>query len=150
MANYVFFVNETEQRVHKVKVGFSWVCLFWTWLFAIPLFIRRVYPWAIGIVILQLFFLIIERKFGLFGFDYSVNYSFIESLNGSLDPSSISWQIHNYKSEWCGLITLAISVYLGFRGNEITARYYLKNGYHFAEPDSAMVKIAKVKWHMQI
>ena len=146
MANYIIFVNEAEHRVAKVKVGFSWVCLFWTWLFALPLFIRRIYPWAFGIAALELLFYFIERKFVFFGFDYSI----LKCLAGASDFCPVSWSIYHLNHQWSGLITFGISVYLGFFGNEITARYYLKNGYHFADPDSTMVKLAKVKWRIQL
>lgn len=144
MANYVVFVNESEQRISRVKIGFSWVCLFWLWLFAIPLFIRRVYPWAFGILIAQLI---------LYAFDYRYGYHHFEQLYfqcwvNSIENCSIGWHTFHFVNRWGGMLMFILSVYFGFRGNEITARYYLKNGYKIAEPDSAIVKIAKINWHM--
>ncbi len=144
MANHIVLINKAEQRVAKVKVGFSWTLLFWTCLFALPLFIRRVYPWAFGIAALQLLAFILERQFSFVGIDYP----FFTCETTNFCPLNLYTYHLIYK--WSGLITFALSVYLGFRGNEITARYYLKNGYRFAEPDSALVALAKTKWHMQL
>jgi hypothetical protein len=146
MANYVTFVNDTEQRVEQVKVGFSWVCLFWTWFFAIPLFIKRVYPWALGIVALQGIFYLIEHQLLLHSFEHT----FFRCLTGSKDSCTAGWYLLALPHQWSGLITFIISIYLGFRGNETIARYYLKNGYRFADPKNPMVKQAQVQWRMQI
>ena len=146
MANYVIFVNEKEQRIEKVKVGFSWVCLFWLWLFAIPLFIRRIYPWAFGILVAQLVLYALDYRHGYHDFERLYLHCWVNST----ETCSIGWQTFHFVNKWGGMITFLLSVYFGFRGNEITARYYLKNGYKFAEPDMAIVKVAKMQWHMPL
>lgn len=45
-----------------------------------------------------------------------------------------------------GLINIGIAIYLGIKGNKITAKNYLKLGYDFVDPESNDVKFAKTKW----
>lgn len=140
MARYVLLVNEQDHRIERVKVGFSWVLLFWTWLLGIPLFLRRVYTWAFAVLAIDILLPLVERrvlgetgwvvKHFQDGFKYSHQFSYV--------------------SEWSGLIILALSVYLGFRGNEVTGRYYLKRGWDFADPESSEAKYARSRWHMPI
>lgn len=127
VAYHILFINETEQRIAKVKIGFSWTLFFWTHLFALPLFIRRVYPWAFGIAALAVFVLLMDPY-----------------KTACYYPAGSMLSYH----ELGGVIIFVLSFYLGFCGNEITARHYLKNGYRFAEPDSALVILAKAKWGM--
>jgi hypothetical protein len=41
---------------------------------------------------------------------------------------------------------LVLQIYLAIKGNELTAKNYLEHGWEFAEPDSDMVRFARVQW----
>ena len=138
MARYVILVNEQQHRVERIKVGFSWVLLFWTWLFALPLFIRRVYTWALAILSIEVILPLIERRLSL---------EPIWIINETTQGWRFSYEVFQL-SEWSGLIVFALSVYLGFRGNEITGRYFLNRGWEFADPDSQEAIYARSRWHM--
>lgn len=41
---------------------------------------------------------------------------------------------------------LALDIYLGVKGNELTAKSYLAKGWQFAEPDAITTKQGRQKW----
>jgi hypothetical protein len=43
-------------------------------------------------------------------------------------------------------VGLGLAVWLGVKGNEMTAKNYLEQGWTFAEPQSDAVKFAQEKW----
>lgn len=45
-----------------------------------------------------------------------------------------------------GLLSFTLSLYLGFKVNEITAKDLLTKGYVFENPDEPEVKLLKKKW----
>lgn len=38
----------------------------------------------------------------------------------------------------------------GFKGNEMTTKKYLENGWVFAEPDNEPTKMAKLRWGITV
>jgi hypothetical protein len=44
------------------------------------------------------------------------------------------------------LAVAGLCLYLGYRGNALTARHYLACGYEFAEPESVEARIAAQSW----
>jgi hypothetical protein len=44
------------------------------------------------------------------------------------------------------LAVAGLCLFLGYRGNALTARHYLACGYEFAEPDSVEARIATQSW----
>ena len=51
---------------------------------------------------------------------------------------------------WINLVFLGLQIWLGIRGNEMTAKNYLELGWNFTNPDSDEVKFAKGKWGINI
>lgn len=143
MSQNVVFTNEKDNRIKTVKVGFSWTLLFWSWLFGLPFFIRRAYSWGALFAFLQ-------------GLNYLVGRIWIKRhcFQQYLDYSnfSVSFYDCDYIAPFgfIGFAILVLSIYMGFRGNELTARYYLRNGYKFDAPESSVVKVAKARWHMPV
>ena len=45
-----------------------------------------------------------------------------------------------------GPVVLAFTIYLGVKGNELTAKNYLEKGWRFAEPDSLATTQGLQKW----
>ena len=144
MAQYVVLINDEEQHVQTVKIGFSWVLLFWSWLFGLPFFIRRVYTLGALFAVLQVvnFFAQWKGRTKDCFYTFSNESSHMSVYSVSCDYASPSGLFF--------LILLTLSIYMGFRGNELTARYYLKRGYRFDSPESALVKVAKARWHMPL
>ncbi len=48
--------------------------------------------------------------------------------------------------EFAGFIMFCLTIYLAAKGNEMSAKARLKNGWFFLDPDSDTVKYAKGKW----
>ncbi len=48
------------------------------------------------------------------------------------------------------LVFIGLQIWLGIKGNEMTAKNYLELGWHFTNPNSDEVKFAKGKWGINI
>ena len=48
-----------------------------------------------------------------------------------------------------GGFIIGASIYLGIKGNELTAKHLLKKGYEFMNPDSELVKRTKMLWNIK-
>lgn len=47
------------------------------------------------------------------------------------------------------VIFLGIQIFLGIKGNEFTAKNYLKRGWEFTDPDSDVVMLANGEWGLK-
>ena len=91
--------------------------------FGLPLFLRKLYPLGFLFVILWI-----------------VNFGCAFVLTG--DDGVIATSIMQ-------LIFLGLAIWLGIKGNEITAKNYLENGYVWNETNDDVVQLAKGKWGLQ-
>lgn len=48
------------------------------------------------------------------------------------------------------LVSIGLSIFLGIKGNEMTAKNYLEHAWTFLEPDSDMTRMAKMRWGITI
>jgi hypothetical protein len=46
------------------------------------------------------------------------------------------------------VLQIGLAIYLGAKGNEITAKNYLELGWRFVEPDSEVTRYARRRWHI--
>ncbi len=105
-----------------VGVGYSsYFQVFWESLY----FLRRLYVW--GGILLALW----------------IAYLIAPSLLGTEEEELGLMILFN-------LIFLGLSIWLGIKGNEMTAKNYLEQGWKFTEPNSEEVKFAKGKWGITI
>ncbi len=44
------------------------------------------------------------------------------------------------------IVSFGLSIWVGIKGNEMTAKNYLERGWQFSEPDSDAIRFAKGKW----
>ena len=116
--------NPLTGEIKEVKVGFSWTLFLWSGLFGLPLFLRRLYVW--GAIFLSL---------------WIVNAAAI-----ALGPKSNGELVSNVM----GFIYLGLVIFVGIRGNEMTAKNYLETGWVFLEPDSELTKMAKMRWGISV
>lgn len=122
MAVYVPFKQPKTGEVRTVKVGWSWVLFLWSGFLGIPLFLRRLNVW--GFVFLAL---------------WVVN---LLASAVSEDNGGISLVIF--------LIAVALQIWLGIKGNEMTAKNYLEQGWEFAEPDAEATRIGRERWGITV
>ena len=118
----VMLKNEKTGELKGVKVGWSWVLFFWSGFLGIPLFLRRLN--MLGIMFLAFWFL-----------NFMVNFILVSSQ--ALIIQSLLF-----------LIIFGLTIWMGVKGNELTAKNYLENGWVFLNTDSEETKHAKVKWKL--
>jgi hypothetical protein len=47
------------------------------------------------------------------------------------------------------ILGIGLSIFFGAKGNEMIAKNYLKHGWEFVSPETAMVRIAKKQWQIE-
>lgn len=120
---HVRFKNQNTGEIKEVKVGFSWILLFFSAFLGLPLFLRRLYVW--GAVFLVL---------------WAIN--LLGPAIASSPQGGAAIQLVMF------LILLGLSIWTGTKGNEMTAKNLLEQGWQFAEPESDSVKFAKMRWRL--
>ncbi len=123
MTTYVTFQHERSGELRSIKVGWSWTLFLFSQLWGIPLFLRQMFDWAMIMVILSAL-------------------SFIFMLAGEVDETSLLLGMA------IGCVVIGISVYMGLRGNELTARQMLRQGWIFADPSDAASVHARRTWSL--
>jgi len=116
----VTFKNPKTGELKQVKIGWSWILFLWSPILGLPLFSRKLN--GLGFLFLGLFAM-----------------NFICSVIGLLQVPIILF-----------FVFLGLEIWLGIKGNEITAKNYLERGWVFSEPDSDVVRLAKGKWGLAL
>jgi hypothetical protein len=118
----VTFTNPHTGEVKAVKVGWSWTCFLFSGFFGAPLFRRGLTNW--GLVVLGGMFL-----------------NVVLSLFGDYVAAGLIYIALTIAFLW-------LQVFLGVKGNELTAKNYLQQGWVFTLPDNEGVTLAKHKWRI--
>ena len=126
MSVRVTLKNEKTGELKQVKVGWSWILFLFSGLFGLPLFLRRLYVWG-----------------GIFLILWVANFYFIPSVEAGSEGEIIFASISMI------VIFLCLQIWLGIKGNEMTAKNYLENGWIFSNLESDDVKFAKQKWRIE-
>lgn len=121
MATHVKFQNPKTGETKTVKVGFSWVLLFFSGFFGLALFLRGLHIWG-GVMA------------GLWGANLLIQALLIETGAGQVVTTPIV------------LASLGLSIWFAIKGNAMTAKNYLEKGWKTLEPESDAVKHARNKW----
>lgn len=112
--------NPATGEIKMVKVGWSWVLFLFSGFLGLPLFLRRLNVW--GAIFLALW-----------------------AINLIL-PSMLGEEEGMIMGLIFMLIFLGLQIFLGIKGNEMTAKNYLELGWKFANPDDEVTKSAKMRW----
>lgn len=116
--------NPRTGELRKIKVGFSWVLFLLSSLVGIPLFLQRLY--LLGALMIV------------------VNIASSSIMNSAAEANSGPGVL-------LGLgVQLAYLLYLGIKGNELTAKSLLDKGWVFAKPDSPEAQLAASRWSIEI
>ena len=126
MSVRVTLKNEKTGELKQVKVGWSWILFLFSGLFGLPLFLRRLYVWG-----------------GVFLILWVANIYFIPSVESGSEGEIIFASISMI------VIFLCLQIWLGIKGNEMTAKNYLENGWIFSNLENDDVKFAKQKWRIE-
>jgi hypothetical protein len=111
--------NSQTGEIRHVKVGWSWVLFLFSGFFGIPLFRRNLTTWG------RLFL------------SFNVTYFLTVWSHGAL-ANFIFFVVFAAQS--------ALLFLLGAKGNEITAKTWLSEGWQFADPSADATKLAKLQW----
>jgi hypothetical protein len=111
--------NPRTGEVKEVKVGWSWTLFLFAGVFGLPLFLRKLYIWGFVFLVLWVVNLLGPYAAGADGIGISVLMFFV---------------------------FLVLQIWLGIKGNEMTAKNYLEQGWDFADPRSEAVRFARGKW----
>ncbi len=117
--------NPKIGEIKEVKVGFSWILFLFSGFFGLPLFLRKLYVWG-----------------GVFLALWVVNV-----ILGIVAEESESAAIIYLFLQF---VFIGLAIFMGIKGNELTAKNYLEQGWEFVDGDSEAVKQAKRKWNIQI
>lgn len=121
----VAMTNPKTGEVKEVKVGWSWILFLFSGFFGLPLFLRKLHVWGGIFLILWIVYIIAP--------------SIMQNEEEALGLMIL-----------LNLVFLGLQIWLGIKGNEMTAKNYLELGWNFINPDSDEVKFAKGKWGINI
>jgi hypothetical protein len=107
-------------RLKTIETGWSWSLFLGAGALGLPLFFRGMALW--GAVMTVLWSLQVAEPF--------------LAPDGDVDLLDLILM----------LAVGALCLYLGFKGNALTARHYLACGYEFAEPESTEARVAARIW----
>jgi hypothetical protein len=109
-------------KLKWIKVGFAWDLFVLSPLFGLPLFLRKLPQWGAVMLALLLVWFVIEQF-----------------LSGdTADTAGIVLFV----------VYLLLMFYLGFRGNALTARAYLRHGWSVDHPDYAATRKLMTRWKL--
>ena len=103
MADYIQFTNPITSKIKNIKVGWSWTLFFFSGI-GVPLFIRGLHGWGVGMIIFNI----------IIGF-----ISEVEHLKHLLVHIEIILRT----------LLLILSINLGINGNEMGKKELLKKGW---------------------
>ena len=144
MATQVQFKNPRTGKQKDLKVGFSWTCLFFSWFLGVPLFLRKLNAWG-GIAVGYWFAMQVLNQLVSFYEPYGYRPGLTpqtEALRETVFLLSAGAAIP------LALIGIGVSVWLGFKANEMAAKKCLQLGWQFAEPQSATTAKATAVWRL--
>jgi hypothetical protein len=121
----VAMTNPKTGEVREVKVGWSWILFLFSSFFGLPLFLRKLHVWG-----------------GIFLVLWSLYIIFPSMMQNEEEALSLMILLN--------LVFLGLQIWLGIKGNEMTAKNYLELGWNFTNPNSDEAKFAKGKWGINI
>jgi len=114
----VYFKNPNNEKMESLKVGFNFLLFFFGLNFlGLFLFLGKLKNWGVFCLCFDIIALYIIGK------EHNIIVTYVIELIG-----------------------LGFSIYFGLKGNELSGKQLLKDGYEFVDPDSENVIYAKKKW----
>jgi hypothetical protein len=117
----VSFQNPQTGETRRVKLGWSWTLFFFAGLLGLPLFLRGLTTWG-----------------AVFAGFWAVNIG-VSLLSGqSEEAAALAFML--------GLVGTGLGVFIAMKGNELTAKHLLSQGWRVVEPGSEFVRMALSRW----
>ena len=116
--------NPKNGEVKEVQIGWSWTLFLFSGFFGLPLFLRKLHVW--GAIFIALWV--------------------VHLVTLSIVPGEarviIVFPLY--------IVMFGLESFVAIKGNEMTAKNYLENGWTFVEPDSKPTKMAKMRWGIAV
>ncbi|MDR6114125.1 MULTISPECIES: hypothetical protein [unclassified Sphingomonas] len=125
---HVRLSNDRTGEVKDIKIGFSFTLFFFSSVLGIPLFLRKLNQWGGCMLLMCIVY-------------WCVNYLPMPD-DGEPWPSG-----SDVFFTALSFAMLGFSIFFGIKGNEMTAKHLLENGWSFMEDDRA-TEFAKIKWSL--
>lgn len=116
--------NPNTGEVKKVKIGWSWTLFLFSGFFGLLLFLRRLHVW--GAIYIAL---------------WVIHLATLTFIPGEARAIIV---LPNY------IVMFGLQCFVAIKGNEMTVKNYLKNGWTLVEPDSKLTKMAKMRWGVTV
>lgn len=121
MQIHIGFKNPQSAEMRQVKVGFSWVLFFFSGFIGLPLFFRGLFTW--GAIYAGFWVLLMITNLA----------------SGSSDSAAGLYLVMS-------LVGLLMSIFMGVKGNEITAKSLLARGWRVMDADSELTRMGLARW----
>jgi hypothetical protein len=109
-------------KLKWIKVGFAWDLFVLSPLFGLPLFLRKLPQWGAVMLALLLIWFVLDRLLD----------EPTKSIAGIIVAGAF----------------ILLDLYLGFYGNRLTARAYLRHGWSVDHPDYAATRKLMTRWKL--
>lgn len=120
----ISMINPRTNHIVKIKLGFAYSILLFSWLFGYPLYVRKLYKES------ALIFVLFFANYNLF-FILPLSYTVI-----------VLFVLFNF-------VIVGLSIYFAFKGDRATIEnYYFNLGYEFVDANSAIVKDIRQKYNI--
>ncbi len=116
--------NPKTGEVKEVKIGWSWTLFLFSGFFGLPLFLRKLHVW--GAIYLALWVV------------------HLVTLGIVPGEARVIIVLPNY------IVMFGLQCFVAIKGNEMTVKNYLENGWTFVDPDSKLTKMAKMRWGITV
>ncbi|ABS67503.1 conserved hypothetical membrane protein [Xanthobacter versatilis] len=121
----VVMKNPRTGELKAVKVGFSWILFLFSSVFGLPLFLRKLY------------------MLGGFMAGWRVLAILVSLL--PIDPA-----MRDALTMTIFVGDIGLMIWLGLKGNELTAKNLLDHGWIFAKPESLEAQYAMSRWKIEL
>lgn len=118
--------NERTGETKDVNIGWSWTLFLFSWFLGLPLFLRKLPMWGATMLVLCIFYWVLDAF--------------------RLDGDQIT-QI-DILYFFVSFVILGLSIFFGIKGNELTAKNLLENGWKFAAEEDQTTHFARTKWSL--
>ena len=117
--------NPKTGEVKEVKIGWSWTLFLFSGFFlGLPLFLRKLHVWGSIYIALCVVY--------------------VATIGIVPGEAAIIILLPLY------IVMFGLQIFVAIKGNEMTAKKYLENGWRFVEPDSKLTKMAKMRWGITV
>ena len=120
----ITFKNPKTGELRRVKVGWSWTLFLFSGFLGIPLFLRKLNTW--GFVLLTLWIV-----------NFALNFMDLPRDDKAFGVAVLF------------TVFVCLQIWLGIKGNEMTAKNYLDLGWELLDPSSELTRYAKSRWKIQ-